>query len=125
MLFALRKSEVGAAFVDWFTPLHLGLGFAAGGLGLNPHLAAILFVGARTAKLAAEEGLGHALFSIEHGQSHANELTDLTAEFLGLYLGGKARQMITGHAPAAHGLGGKIVGMGSGPMPRMPIAGSR
>jgi hypothetical protein len=125
MIVALHESEVGAAFIDWFTPMHFGLGFTAGALGLNPHLAAILFVGMRTAKLAAEEGLGHALFSTEHGQSHANELTDLTAEFLGLYAGGKARSLITGRAPV-EGLHGKIAGMAAPPpinLGRLPIAG--
>ncbi len=120
MLVALRKHDVGAAFIDWMTPLHFGLGFTAGALGLNPHLAALLFIGTRTAVLAAEEGLGHALFSTEHGQSHANELADLSSEFLGLYLGGRTRQLITGQAPV-HGLGGKIVGQAYGAP--LPIAG--
>lgn len=117
MLIALRKQDVGAAFVDWFTPLHFGLGAAAGFLGVNPHLAAMVFVGLRTAKLAVEEGIGHALFSTEHGQSHANELADLTAEFAGLYVGAKSRSFVTGEPTATHGvsLAGKIAGVGPAP----------
>lgn len=105
MLVALHRDEVGAALFDWQTPLHLGVGAFAGAMGINPHVAAILFVGLRTVNLAAEEGLGHALFSTEHGQSHANEMADLLAEFVGLYLGGKARSMITGQPAAEHGVG--------------------
>ncbi len=112
MLVALDKHDVGAAMIDWQTPLHLGVGMLAGAAGINPHIAAIVFVGLRTANLAAEDGFGHALFSRDHGQSHANEMTDLFAEFFGLYIGGKVRQMITGQAPAAHGVGGKIAGLG-------------
>lgn len=135
MLVALHKDEVGAAVFDWQTPLHFGVGAFAGAVGLNPHVAAIVFVGLRTVNLAVEDGIGHALFSTEHGQSHANEMADLLVEFLGLYVGGKARQAITGEAPAAHGVGGKIAGMGAfhatprGPRPgidmnamQMPIA---
>ncbi len=118
MLLALHKDEVGAAVFDWQTPLHFGVGAFAGAVGLNPHVAAIVFVGLRTINLAVEDGFGHALFSTEHGQSHANEMADLLVEFLGLYVGGKARQAITGEAPAAHGVGGKIVGMGAAMAPR-------
>lgn len=127
MLVALHKDEVGAALIDWQTPLHFGVGAFAGAVGLNPHLAAIVFVGLRTLNLAAEEGFGHALFSTEHGQSHANEMMDLLSEFVGLYAGGKARQYITGAPPAEHGVGGKLVGTGATADPslgsmRMPIA---
>src|SRR6185295_7542807 len=103
MLLALTKHEVGAALIDWQTPLHFAVGAFAGAVGLNPHVAAIVFVGLRTANLAAAEGLGHALFSTEHGQSHANEMMDLMSEFVGLYVGGKARELITGEASAHHG----------------------
>ena len=82
------------------------------------------FIGTRTILLAAEEGLGHALFSTAHGQSPANELADLSSEFLGLYLGGKTRQLITGEVPV-HGLGGKIVGTSAPELyGRLPIAGA-
>jgi hypothetical protein len=129
MLVALHQDEVGAALVDWQTPLHMGVGVFAGAMGINPHVAAILFVGLRTLNLAAEEGLGHALFSTKHGQSHANEMADLMAEFVGLYVGGKARSMITGKAAAegvgAAGMGGKIVGYqpipGYYPPPAQPM----
>ena len=118
MLLALHKDEVGAAVIDWQTPLHLGVGVFAGALGINPHLAAVIFVGLRTLNLAVEDGLGHALFSTEHGQSHANEMSDLMAEFLGLYIGGKAREKITGEAPV-HGLGGKVVGYAAPAYPQV------
>jgi len=111
VLVATADDEVGRAVIDWQTPIHFGLGVAAGALGIEPHLAAVGFVGARVVNIAAEEGLHHALFSTKHAQSHANEMSDLLWEFIGLYLGGKARELIVGK-PACAGLplAGKIVG---------------
>jgi hypothetical protein len=122
LLVAVHDDDVGTAFVDWYTPMHFGLGFTAGALGLNSHLAALLFIGSRTVMLAAKEGFGYALFATEHGHSHANEISDLASEFLGLYLGGRARQLITGVAPT-HGLGDKVVGYSAESPGYLPIAG--
>lgn len=111
MFVATHRDDVGVAFLDWYTPLHFAAGAAAGALGLRPIVAAIGFVGVRTLNAAAKEGFGRALFTAGDGQSHANELSDLLAEFLGVYAGGKLRALITGRDPTA-GLGGKIVGVG-------------
>ena len=130
MWLADRTSDVGLALFDYKTPLHFGVGFAAGGLGLSAHVAALLFIAAKAGKVALEEGLGHALFADKEPQSYGNEMMDLLAEMTGILAGLKARSLITG-APAApvHGapLGGKIAGrIGNqfysavaGPLPRV------
>jgi len=113
MWFAETMPDVGLALFDYKTPMHFGVGFAAGSLGLNPHVAALLFIAAKAGKVALEEGLGHALFGEKEGQSYGNEMMDLLAEMTGIMAGLKTRSLITG-APVlpAHGLGldGKIVG---------------
>jgi hypothetical protein len=113
MWLAEEYAAVGLALFDYKTPLHFGVGFAAGTLGLNPHIAALLFIAAKAGKVALEEGLGHALFGEKEEQSYGNEMMDLLAEMMGVISGLKARSLITG-APAlpAHGLGldGKIAG---------------
>lgn len=111
MWLAETRPEVGLALFDYKTPMHFGLGFAAGTLGLNPHLAAILFIGLKAGKVALEEGMGHALFGDKEPQSYGNEMMDLFSEMMGIAAGLKARSMITGEpALPAHGLGGKIAG---------------
>lgn len=113
MWLAEKMPDVGMALFDYKTPMHFGVGFAAGTLGLSPHLAAFLFIAAKAGKVALEEGLGHALFGESEAQSYGNEMMDLLAEMTGIMAGLKARSFITG-APAlpAHGLGldGKIAG---------------
>lgn len=115
MWLAEEHSDVGLALFDYKTPLHFGVGFAAGTFGLNPHLAALLFIAAKAGKVALEEGLGYALFGKKEQQSHGNEMMDLLAEMTGILAGHKARSLITGQpALPAHGLGlgldGKIAG---------------
>jgi len=111
MWLAEDNADVGLALFDYKTPMHFGVGFAAGTLGLNPHLAALLFIAAKAGKVALEEGLGHALFGEREQQSYGNEMMDLLAEMTGILAGLKTRSLITG-APAlpVHGLAGKIAG---------------
>ena len=111
MWLAEDTADVGPALFDYKTPMHFGVGFAAGTLGLNPHLAALLFIAAKAGKVALEEGLGHALFGEKEAQSYGNEMMDLLMEMSGILAGLKTRSLITG-APAlpVHGLGGKIAG---------------
>lgn len=115
MWFATARPEVGLALFDYRTPLHFGLGFAAGTLGMSPHIAALVFIGLKAGKVALEEGLGHALFGDKEAQSYGNEMMDLLSEMTGIAAGLKARSMITGEpALPVHGLGGKIAGCWSG-----------
>ncbi|HEX9641824.1 MAG TPA: hypothetical protein VGB13_10990 [Candidatus Krumholzibacteria bacterium] len=113
MWLAEQMPDVGLALFDYKTPMHFGVGFAAGTLGLNPHLAAFLFIAAKAGKVALEEGMGHALFGKKEVQSYGNEMMDLLAEMTGILAGLKTRSLITG-GPAlpAHGLGldGKVAG---------------
>ena len=97
----------GGALVDAHTPLHAIVGFAAGVLGVDPHLAVATFIGARIVESALREGAKHALFAPEHGQSLGNEMTDLLFEMAGLHLGEAVRHKLTANpspAPTA-GLG--------------------
>lgn len=111
MLLAKRAQEVGAALIDYNTPFHFGVGFAAGALGVSPHIAAIVFVGAKAVKVAIEYGFGEALFGRADSQSYGNEIGDLFFEMVGIGVGLKVRELTTGApAQAAHGLSGKIVG---------------
>jgi len=115
MWFADTRPDVGLALFDYKTPMHFGLGFAAGTLGLNPHLAAILFIGLKAGKVALEEGLGHALFGDKEPQSYGNEMMDLFSEMMGIAAGLKTRSLITGEpALPVHGLNGKIAGCWGG-----------
>jgi hypothetical protein len=111
MWVAEKQNEVGLALFDYKTPAHFGIGMAAGALGLNPHIAALILIAAKAGKVALEEGMGHALFGDKEPQSYGNEMMDLLMEMTGILAGLKARSLITG-APAlpAHGLGGKIAG---------------
>jgi hypothetical protein len=111
MWLAEEHADVGLALFDYKSPMHFGVGFAAGTLGLNPHLAALLVIAAKAGKVALEEGLGHALFSDRDPQSYGNEMMDLLMEMSGLLAGLKTRSLITGQPTLpVHGLGGKIAG---------------
>lgn len=112
MWFADRMPEVGLALFDYKTPLHFGAGFAAGMLGINPHVAALLLIAAKAGKVALEEGMGHALFGDKEPQSYGNETMDLLAEMAGVTAGLRTRELVTGE-PAAP-LHGKIAGCWGG-----------
>ena len=84
---ATSAQQQGAALVDGMSPVHLTIGFLAGVFGVDPHVAAMAFVGVRLFETAVREGTGHALFGRESGQSLGNELTDVALEFAGAHAG--------------------------------------
>ena len=117
MLVARTEGEVGEALIDWHTPAQLGIGVAAGALGISPLLATVVFIGISAIKLGLKEGADSALFEPEAGESHANELMDLTAKFVGYWVGQKARALIQKPPgpvlpPPVEGMSGKIAGTG-------------
>lgn len=77
----------GEAIIDAQSPLHFGVGFAAGALGVDPHIALMTFVGAKIVEESLSAGPKHAVFSRERGQSLGNELADILFEVAGLYYG--------------------------------------
>lgn len=99
----------GEAVIDLQSPLHFGVGFTAGALGLDPHLALIGFVGAKIVEESLSAGPRHAIFGRERGQSLGNELADILFEIAGLYYGKllrtrlaeRAAQQVPAAPPAA------------------------
>jgi hypothetical protein len=89
-----RAPAHGAALIDAHTPLHGVVGFAAGILGIDPHLAVAVFIGARIVEQSLHSGAKHALFEREEGQSLGNELTDLLFEVAGLHYGQSLRKRL-------------------------------
>jgi len=111
MWVAETHREVGLALFDYKSPAHFGIGVLAGVLGMNPHLAALLMIAAKAGKVALEEGLGRALFTDKDPESYGNEMMDLLMEMGGIFVGLKARSLITGKPVLpADGLGDKVVG---------------
>lgn len=90
-LVARNRSEYGQAAVDLYTPLHFGLGFAAGVAGVSPIRAALFFTVLKIGVAALEHGMGHALMRRVPGESNLNELGDLVAEIGGIAAGARVR----------------------------------
>ena len=88
---ARNRSEYGQAAVDFYTPLHFGLGFVAGIYGVSPVRAALFFTVLKIGVAALEHGMGHALMRRVPGESNINELCDLLAEIGGVDAGAKIR----------------------------------
>ena len=101
---AKSTAKHGGALVDAHTPLHAIVGFVAGVLGVDTHLAVGVFIGARIVESSLRDGAKAALLKPEHGQSLGNEMTDLLFEIGGLGAGQAIRQKFTGEQPV-HGLG--------------------
>lgn len=101
---SLAPARVGEAVIDAQTPVHFLVGFIAGVLKIDPHVAVLTFIGAKVIDQALRAGAGHALFEREHGQSLGNELSDLLFEMAGLTVGEKLRDKLEEPAPTA-GLG--------------------
>ncbi len=101
------SAKHGGALIDGHTPIHALVGFIAGALGVDPHLAVATFIGARIVETSLREGPKHALFD-PHAQSLGNELTDLLFEVGGLSAGQALRRKFTGEQPV-HGLGSHLV----------------
>ncbi len=106
---SLAPAKRGEALIDSHTPLHAIIGFAAGVMGIDPHLAMATFIGARLVEAALKSGAKHALFEREEGQSLGNEMTDLLFELGGLQLGEKLRERLTTEPEAPTAGLGRIV----------------
>jgi hypothetical protein len=91
---SFAPAKRGAALIDANSPIHLIVGFTAGILGIDPHAAIAVFVGAKIVEASLREGPHHALFERESGQSLGNEMTDLGLEVLGLHLGEHLRHKL-------------------------------
>lgn len=104
-----RNGTSGAAahgaLIDSHTPLHGIVGFAAGVLGIDPHVAVAVFIGARIVEQSLHTDLRHALFEREGGQSLGNELTDLLFEVAGLHYGQALRKSLLAEPQPAAGVG--------------------
>lgn len=90
-LIARNRSEYGQAPVDIYTPLHFGLGFIAGVVGVSPIKAALFFTVLKIGVASLEHGMGHALLRRVPGESNVNELGDLLAEIGGIATGARVR----------------------------------
>lgn len=88
---AKNRSEYGQSPLDLFTPVHFGLGFIAGVMGVSPVKAALVFTVLKIGVASAEKGLGHALLRRVPGESNVNELCDLLAEIGGVSYGSQIR----------------------------------
>jgi len=107
---SLAPAKHGEALIDAHTPLHAIVGFAAGVMGVDPHVAMITFIGARIVEQALRAGTKHALFEREEGQSLGNEMTDLIFELGGLHAGEVLRErLLAEHEAPTAGLGRIIV----------------
>ncbi len=102
---SLAPAHHGEALIDAHTPLHAIVGFAAGILGVDPHVAMMTFIGARIVEQALKSGTKHAIFGREEGQSLGNEMTDLLFEVAGLHYGEMLRERLTAEPQPAAGLG--------------------
>ena len=105
-LVSLAPAHHGEALIDAHSPLHAIVGFAAGVMGIEPHVAMLTFIGARIVEQALRAGTKEALFEREQGQSLGNEMTDLLLELSGLQLGERLRERLLAEpapppAPAA------------------------
>lgn len=99
---ARNESEHGQAALDLYTPLHFGVGFIAGILGVSPVKAALVLTALKVSVASYEHGAGHALFSRARGESNINELCDLLAELAGVDMGAAIRARSAAQAvPAA------------------------
>lgn len=90
-LIARNQSEHGQSALDFYTPIHFTVGFAAGVAGVSPIKAALWLTVLKIGVAAYERGAQHALFSRSRGESNLNELCDLLAEIGGVDLGARVR----------------------------------
>jgi hypothetical protein len=102
---SLAPAHHGQAVIDGHSPVHFLVGFAAGVMGVDPHLAMVAFVGAKIVDESLRAGTKHAVFGRESGQSLGNELADILFEVTGLHYGKLLRGKLGAPAAAAHGLG--------------------
>lgn len=113
---SLAPAKRGEALIDSHTPLHAIVGFAAGVMGIDPHVAMITFIGARIVEAALKSGPKHAFFEREEGQSLGNEMVDLLIEIAGLHLGETVRD----HVTKKKALGNEVIGAPLGALREWP-----
>lgn len=101
---SLAHEHHGEALIDAHTPLHAIVGFTAGIMGIDPHVAMMVFIGARIVEASLKSGTKHAVFGREEGQSLGNEMTDLMFEIAGLHYGESLRHRLLAEVPVS-GLG--------------------
>lgn len=106
---SLAPAKQGEALIDSHSPLHVVIGFAAGVMGIDPHVAVLTFIGARIVEAALKSGAKHAVFEREDGQSLGNEMTDLLLEMAGLRAGELLRERLTAEPEAPTAGLGRIV----------------
>ena len=88
MLVARNAAEQHAAFLDHETPLHAGVGVAAGVLGISVTAAVLASIGVEFAYLAAKNGPRSAAFEkVVPASSLANHAADVVATVAGVYVG--------------------------------------
>lgn len=88
---AKNRYRYGQSPVDLATPVHFALGLIAGVMGVSPLKATIVATTLKIGIVAAEQGMGHALFSRAPGDSNINTLVDLLAEIGGVSAGARIR----------------------------------
>jgi|SRR5882672_6398485 len=98
---SLTPAHVGQAVIDAQTPVHFLVGFIAGVMKIDPHLAVLAFIGAKVVDQALRAGPSHALLERESGQSLGNELSDLLFEMAGLTAGERLREKLDEPAATA------------------------
>jgi hypothetical protein len=102
---SLAPANAGEAVIDAQSPVHFLVGFTAGILKVDPHLAVLVFIGAKVVEQALRSGPGHALLKREQGQSLGNELSDLLFEMGGLTVGEKLREHLDAQQEPTAGIG--------------------
>jgi hypothetical protein len=91
-LVATKPEHDGAALIDAESPAYFGVGLLAGSIGMNPHKALLLFLGAKIAQAATQHGAAQAVFGKHSGESLGNHVTDVLLEVAGLSIGASLRQ---------------------------------
>ena len=118
---SLAPAKRGEALIDSHTPLHAIVGFAAGVMGIDPHVAMLTFIGARIVEAALKSGPKHAFFEREEGQSLGNEMTDLLFELGGLHYGELLRErLLAEHEAPTAGLGRIVTNPYTGALQVLP-----
>lgn len=97
----------GTSLFDSGTPVHVGIGFAAGLLAFEPSLVTLLVMAAKATDMAVSEGPG-SLFRAQP-ESLANATADVAVMVLGFAAGNAARRALERQQQQQGGFHGKIV----------------
>ena len=98
---SFSHKDQGTALIDAHTPLHALLGFAAGVLAVDAHVAFGILLGARIVAESMSTSPKRALFTAAHKQTLGNELADLAFEIAGLHYGEKLRARLSEQQPVS------------------------